>query len=66
MRACANLNELLVFANMESYNAILIVQGKSQAERLQLLNRLALHQLKAIEEIGTSEIKKLEKGKSFS
>lgn len=47
---------------MESYNAILIEQGKSQVERLQLLNRLAIRQLKAIEEIGTSDIKKLEKG----
>lgn len=45
---------------MESYNVILIEQGKPQAERLQLLNKLAIRQLKAIEEIGTSEIKKLE------
>ena len=62
MRDYATLNQLLVLANMESYNAILIEQGKSQAERLQLLNRLAIRQLKAIEEIGTSKIKKLEKG----
>ncbi len=62
MRDYTTLNQLLVLANMESYNAIFIEQGKSQAERLQLLNRLAIRQLKAIEEIGTSEIKKLEKG----
>ncbi len=60
MRDCATLNQLLVLANMESYNAILIEQGKPQAERLQLLNKLAIRQLKAIEEIGTNEIKKLE------
>ena len=29
----ANLNQLLVLANMESYNAILIEQGKSQSEK---------------------------------
>jgi len=60
MRDYATLNQLLVLANMESYNAILIEQGKSQAERLQLLNLLAIRQLKAIEDIGTREIKKLE------
>jgi hypothetical protein len=61
IRDCATLNQLLVLANMESYNAILIEQGKPQAERLKLLNKLAISQLKAIEEIGTSEIKKLER-----
>jgi len=30
---------------MESYNAILIEQGKPQSERLQLLNKLAIRQL---------------------
>lgn len=44
---------------MESYNAILIEQGKSQSERLQLLNKLAIRQLKAIEKIGIDTIKKL-------
>ena len=61
IRDYATLNQLLVLANMESYNAILIEQDKSQAERVQLLHQLARSQLKAIEEIGTSEIKKLEK-----
>ena len=37
VRDGANLNQLLVLANMESYNAILIEQGKSQSERLVLL-----------------------------
>ncbi|PKM65489.1 MAG: DNA-binding protein [Firmicutes bacterium HGW-Firmicutes-2] len=61
IRDYATLNQLLVLANMESYNAILIEQDKSQAERVQLLHQLARSQLKAIEEIGTSDIKKLEK-----
>lgn len=42
MRDCATLNQLLVLANIESYNAILIEQGRPQAERLQLLNKLAI------------------------
>jgi len=45
---------------MESYNAILIEQGKPQSERIQLLNKLAIRQLEAIEKIGIDTIKKLE------
>lgn len=60
IRDYATLNQLLVLANMESYNAILIEQGKSQSERLQLLNKLAIRQLNAIEKIGIDTIKKLE------
>lgn len=60
IRDYATLNQLLVLANMESYNAILIEQGKPQSERIQLLNKLAIRQLEAIEKIGIDTIKKLE------
>lgn len=60
IRDYATLNQLLVLANMESYNAILIEQGKPQPERLQLLNKLAIRQLEAIQEINMDTIKKLE------
>ena len=60
IRDYATLNQLLVLANMESYNAILIEQGKSQTERLKLLNQLAIRQLKAIQQIDTDTIKKLD------
>jgi hypothetical protein len=60
IRDYATLNQLLILANMGSYNAILIEQGKSQPERLQLLNKYAIRQLKAIQEINTDTIKKLE------
>ncbi|WP_206663728.1 hypothetical protein [Pelotomaculum schinkii] len=60
IRDYATLNQLLVLANMESYNAILIEQGKPQSERLQLLNKLAIRQLEAIQNIGIDTIKKLE------
>ena len=60
IRDYATLNQLLVLANMESYNAILIEQGKPQAERIQLLNQLAIRQLEAIREINMGTIKKLE------
>ncbi len=60
IRDHATLNQLLVLANMESYNAILIEQGKSQPERLQLLNKLAIRQLEAIQRINIDTIKRLE------
>ena len=56
IRDHATLNQLLVLANMESYNSILSEQGKPQAERIQLLNQLAIRQLEAIREINTGII----------
>ncbi len=41
----ATINQLLVLANLESYNALLISQEKSQQERMQLLRQLAQSQL---------------------
>ena len=61
MRDDATLNQLLVLANMESYNAILIEQGTVQSERLQLLNQLAITQLETMEKINVDTIKQLEK-----
>lgn len=40
IRDQATLYQLLVLANMESYNAILIKQGKAQNERTKLLRKL--------------------------
>ncbi len=48
MRDKATLQQLLVLANMESYNAILIEQGKAQRERLVLLRDMAVGQMKAL------------------
>ena len=60
MRDYASLNELLVLANMESYNAILIVKGVEQKERMIELRKLARTQLISLEKLGDSGIKKLE------
>jgi hypothetical protein len=51
MRDEANLNQLLVLANMESYNAVLIEQRKEQSERLVLLRELALRQMETLASI---------------
>lgn len=63
MRDYASLNELLVLANMESYNAVLIGKGMNQKERMIELRKLAITQLTSLEKIGDSGIKKLEERK---
>ena len=61
IRDYASLNELLVLANMESYNAILIEKGIEQKERMIELRKLARTQLMSLENINNVDIKKLEK-----
>ena len=60
MRDYASLNELLVLANMESYNAILIGKGMNQKERMIELRKLARTQLMSIEKLNNTGIKSLE------
>ena len=60
MRDYASLNELLVLANMESYNAILIGKGMGQKERMIELRKLARNQLMSIEKLNNTGIKNLE------
>lgn len=62
VRDDANLNQLLVLANMESYNAILIEQGKSQSERLVLLRNLAINQMDTLASINLSAVSALPGG----
>lgn len=59
IRDDANLNQLLVLANMESYNAILIGQGKTMSERLILLRELAIKQMKTLVALSMDELKLL-------
>ncbi len=44
----ADLHQLLVLSNMESYNATLIREGKSQPERVRMLRDVAAQQLKTL------------------
>ena len=59
MRDTATLNQLLVLANLESYNAVLINQGKKQKERMELLRQLAVQQLQTLETISLSNLPRL-------
>lgn len=56
IRDYATIEQLLVIANMESYNAILIEQGVPQSERLQHLNDMARSQLRVLQQIDTSHL----------
>ncbi len=63
IRDYATIEQLLVIANMESFNAILIEQGMPQGERLKQLNAMARSQLRVLQGqdlarlIGTDENK---------
>lgn len=59
MRDYASLEELLVLANVESYNAILIEKGMGQKNRMIELRRLTRKQLMSLEKINDKGIKKL-------
>ena len=60
IRDYASLSQLLVLANMESYNAILIGQEMPQSQRLLELRKLVMQQLHAIENLEIDKIKVLE------
>ena len=64
MRDQASLNQLLVLANMESYNAVLIEQGKQQSERLVLLHALAVQQMQTLSKVTMSNMPLLPGGDS--
>ncbi len=59
MRDGATLNQLLILANLESYNVVLIHQGKNQKERMELLRQLALQQIRTLESISTDKLPRL-------
>lgn len=60
IRDYATLNQLLVLANAESYNSVLINEEKSQGERLVMLRNAIVNQLKAIEQINIENLPILE------
>ena len=59
MRDGATLNQLLVLANLESYNAVLINQGKDQKERMELLRQLAVQQLQTLKNVSLNNLPNL-------
>lgn len=60
IRDDASLNQLLVLANLENYNAILIGQEKTMSERLTLLREIAVKQLKKLSAVGMDGLKRIQ------
>lgn len=56
IRDYATIEQLLVIANMESFNAILIEQGVSQSDRPVQLNAMAKSQLRSLQNIDVSRL----------
>ena len=50
IRDYASINQLICLSNMENLNAVFINDGLSQGERLEKLNRIAIQQMKILEE----------------
>jgi hypothetical protein len=57
IRDYASIDQLLVIANMESYNAILIEQKIPQSERLIQLNNMAKSQLRVLQQSNSKFLK---------
>lgn len=60
IRDHATIQQLLILSNMESYNAILIQQGFSQAERLVRLRDMAIRQMETISELSLANLPLIE------
>lgn len=60
MRDAATINQLLILANLESYNAVLINQGKTQEERMKLLRQLVVQQLKTLNSLSVNNLPRIE------
>lgn len=63
IRDYASLQQLLVLANMESYNAVLINQEYNQGERMKRLHDLAVQQMKTLGSLEMSGLPQIEEKK---
>jgi len=58
MRDYASINELICLSNMENINAVLINEGISQQDRLIKLNKIAIQQMKTLQEVESRKLLK--------
>ncbi len=63
IRDNANLNQLLVLANMESYNAILIEQGMEMSKRLVHIREHAVKQMRTLAQVSIDNLPKIAEDK---
>ena len=58
IRDYASINQLICLSNMENLNAVFINDGLPQPERLEKLNRIAIQQMKVLENIEDKKLLK--------
>ncbi len=51
IRDYATINQLICLSNMENLNAVFINDGQPQSERLEKLNKIAIQQMKVLENV---------------
>ena len=59
IRDYASINQLICLSNMENLNAVFINEGLSQSERLVKLNKIAIQQMKVLENVDDKRFLKL-------
>ena len=64
IRDYATINQLICLSNMENLNSVFINDGLPQSERLEKLNKIAIHQMQVLENM--TGIKLLEKDENQS
>ena len=56
IRDYATINQLICLSNMENLNAVFINEGLAQSERLEKLNKIAIQQMKVLENIDDKKL----------
>ena len=59
IRDYASINQLICLSNMENLNAVFINEGLAQSERLEKLNKIAIQQMKVLENVDNKRLLKL-------
>ena len=59
IRDYATINQLICLSNMENLNAVFINEGLAQSERLEKLNKIAIQQMKVLENVDDKRFLKL-------
>ena len=57
IRDYATINELICLANLENLNAVFINDGLKQSERLERLNKIAISQIKILNDSDVKYLK---------
>ena len=64
IRDYASINQLICLSNMENLNAVFINEGLAQSERLEKLNKIAIQQMKVLENVDDKRFLKLPDSKN--